>query len=389
MCKDANMSGDSSLTISDGHVVLPKNVKPTHYNLTIEPDLETLKYSGKVVIDLDVLQDTKSIALNTIDLNITDTQVYVGSKRIATVSELHHDSDTQTTTTTLQETISSGSKATLTHTFDSTISEKLAGFYRAQYTAKDGSKKYIGTTQMEPTDARRAFPCFDEPALKAHFTITLITEKGLTCLSNMDVASTKDVKSEMSGTTKQAVTFNPTPLMSTYLLAFIVGEFNVIENNDFRVPVRVYATPDKDIEHGHFSMQLAARVLEFYEKKFDSPYPLPKLDMVAVPDFSAGAMENWGLVTYRVVDLLFDEKTAAISTKVRIAEVVAHELAHQWFGNLVTMDFWEGQTESAHFTTKTNPFRSLAQRGLCHMDVVVFLQCLLSRVESLAELHHQ
>lgn len=227
----------------------------------------------------------------------------------------------------------------------------MAGFYRSSYTARDGTKKYMATTQMEPTDARRALPCFDEPALKAHFTVTLVADKSLTCLSNMDVKSEKDVTSETSGTAKKAVTFNTTPLMSTYLLAFIVGELNCIESSDFRVPVRVFAPPDQDIQRGKFSVDLAAKTLAFYEKKFDSDFPLPKMDMVAVPDFSAGAMENWGLVTYRVVDLLFDEKTSGASAKLRVAEVVQHELAHQWFGNLVTMDFWDGLWLNEGFAT--------------------------------------
>ena len=226
----------------------------------------------------------------------------------------------------------------------------MVGFYRSSYKDKDGSTKYLATTQMEPTDARRAFPCFDEPALKAKFTITLIADKHLTCLSNMDVASEKDVDSKY-GKGKRAVTFNETPLMSTYLLAFVIGELNVIETNTFRVPVRVYAPSNEDIEHGRFSLELAAKTLKFYEEVFDSKFPLPKMDMIAIPDFSAGAMENWGLVTYRIVDLLLDEKTSGASKKQRVAEVVQHELAHQWFGNLVTMDFWDGLWLNEGFAT--------------------------------------
>lgn len=227
----------------------------------------------------------------------------------------------------------------------------MAGFYRSSYKDKDGKTGYMATTQMEPTDARRAFPCFDEPALKAQFTITLVADKHMTCLSNMDVASEDEVDSAIGGGKKKAVTFNKTPAMSTYLLAFIVGELNYIETKEFRVPVRVYATPASDIEHGRFSLDLAARTLEFYEKKFASEFPLPKMDMVAIPDFSAGAMENWGLVTYRVVDLLFDQQKSGASTKQRVAEVVQHELAHQWFGNLVTMDFWDGLWLNEGFAT--------------------------------------
>lgn len=146
---------------------------------------------------------------------------------------------------------------------------------------------------MEPTDARRAFPCFDEPALKAKFTVTLIADKHLTCLSNMDVASESEVQSEITKSVKKAVKFNVSPPMSTYLVAFIVGELNYIETDKFRLPVRIFAPPNQDIEHGQFSLELAARTLEFYEKTFDSKFPLPKMDMVAIPDFSAGAMENW------------------------------------------------------------------------------------------------
>ena len=236
-------------------------------------------------------------------------------------------------------------------TFTGILNDKMAGFYRSSYKNADGSEAILATTQMEATDARRAFPCFDEPALKAKFSVTLIADKNLTCLSNMDVASESDIHSKMSGTTKKAVKFNTSPLMSTYLLAFIVGELNYIETKNFRVPIRVYAPPNQDIEHGRFSLELAAKTLDFYEKTFDSEFPLPKMDMVAIPDFAAGAMENWGLITYRVVDVLFDEKTSGASTKERVAEVVQHELAHQWFGNLVTMDFWDGLWLNEGFAT--------------------------------------
>jgi aminopeptidase 2 len=235
--------------------------------------------------------------------------------------------------------------------FSGVLNDNMAGFYRSSFKAADGSTTYMATTQMEPTDARRAFPCFDEPALKAKFTVTLIADDNMTCLSNMDVASEKQVQSAISGGKRKAVTFRPTPLMSTYLLCFIVGELNYIETNNFRVPVRVYAPKDRDIEHGRFSLELAAKTLEFYEKTFDSPFPLPKMDMVAIPDFSAGAMENWGLVTYRVVDVLIDEKVSGAATKQRVAETVQHELAHQWFGNLVTMDFWDGLWLNEGFAT--------------------------------------
>jgi aminopeptidase 2 len=162
--------------------------------------------------------------------------------------------------------------------FTGQLNDKMAGFYRSTYANKDGSQGILATTQMEATDARRAFPCFDEPALKAEFTVTLIADKKLTCLSNMDVSSETDA----SEGTKKVVKFNKSPPMSTYLLAFIVGELNYIETTKFRLPIRVYAPPHQDIEHGRFALDLAARTLEFYEKTFDSAFPLPK--MVCAPN---------------------------------------------------------------------------------------------------------
>lgn len=255
--------------------------------------------------------------------------------------------DSQVATVKFADTIRAGSSAQLKLDFVGSLNDNMAGFYRSSYKMPNGETRYLASTQMEPTDARLAFPCFDEPALKAKFTITLVADKSMTCLSNMDVASETDVQSGA----KKAVKFNTSPLMSTYLVAFIVGHMNYIESNDFRVPIRVYATPDQDIEHGRFSLDLAARTLAFYEKAFDSEFPLPKMDMVAVPDFSAGAMENWGLITYRIVDVLLDEKTSGASQKEQIAETVQHELAHQWFGNLVTMDFWDGLWLNEGFAT--------------------------------------
>jgi aminopeptidase 2 len=299
-----------------------------------------------------VEEDTTSIALNTLELDIHHTTIKSDSNVVSSKPHLSYNEETQTTTIALGDKIPAGKKIQLELAFTGQLNDKMAGFYRSSYKDQaSGAVKYLATTQMEPTDARRAFPCFDEPALKATYDITLVADKHLTCLSNMDVASEEEVKSSTGPGMKKAVKFNRTPLMSTYLVAFIVGELNFMETKSFRVPVRVYATPDKNIEHGKFSCELAARTLAFYEKVFDSEFPLPKMDMVAIPDFSAGAMENWGLVTYRIVDLLYDEKTSGASVKERIAETVQHELAHQWFGNLVTMDFWDGLWLNEGFAT--------------------------------------
>lgn len=278
---------------------------------------------------LHVRDKSTKIVLNTLELDIKSAEIHGASGHVIKDISISQNTDAQTTTFEFEDALPAGSNATLHIEFTGILNDAMAGFYRSSYKNKDGKQKFMATTQMEPTDARRAIPCFDEPALKATYGVTLVADHYLTCLSNMDVKSEREVISKLTGATKKAVTFNNTPLMSTYLLAFIVGEFEYIESRKHRVPVRVYAPPDLDIQGGKFAVELAAETLGFYEEKFDSQFPLPKMDMVAIPDFSAGAMENWGLVTYRVVDLLFDEKSSGASTKRRVADVVQHELAHQ------------------------------------------------------------
>lgn len=313
--------------------VLPKNVKPLNYNLTLEPNFETFEFNGDVSIALDVAETSSSVTVNILDIKIGKVSISVdGGSPIEPVSTSENEDD-NTVTFKFDKEFKAGSKAVLSIQYVGELNDKLAGFYRSKH-VENGVNKYVATTQMEPADARRAFPSFDEPELKATYDITLIHSKEHSALSNMDV---KDTKTLDNG--KIATSFNTTPLMSSYLVAFIIGEFTYVESNLFRVPVRVYCTPGLE-KKAQFSADIGARTLELYEKLFDIPYPLPKMDMVGIHDFSAGAMENWGLVTYRIVDLLFDEQNDGAATKQRVAEVVLHELAHQWFGNLVTMEWW-------------------------------------------------
>ncbi|KOS20944.1 Aminopeptidase 2 [Escovopsis weberi] len=352
MCRSQAASEGAATFAVQGRELLPVNVVPLHYHVTLEPNFDTLRYDGTVVIDLDVAEDSDSISLNTLELDILGAKLLSDGQTIATSPAITYDAKTQTSKFEFAGSkLAKGSKVQLEIDFVGHLNDKMAGFYRSTYKKADGSEGILASTQMEATDARRAFPCFDEPALKAKFTVTLIADKHLTCLSNMDASSETEVQSKMSGGVKKAVHFNTSPLMSTYLLAFVVGELNYVECLDFRIPVRVYAPPSIDIEHGHFSAKLAAKTLAFYEKAFGVDFPLPKMDQVAIPDFAQGAMENWGLVTYRVVDLMLDEKASGAATKQRVAEVVQHELAHQWFGNLVTMDWWEGLWLNEGFAT--------------------------------------
>lgn len=320
--------------------VLPTNVKPTRYDLTLEPLFDTFTFNGDLAIDLDVNEPTSSIKLNLLEI-----EVHEASVNGTPVTSTSFNDDDQTVTFQLAAELAAKSKATLALKFSGILNDKMAGFYRSTYTDENGETRYLATTQMEPTDCRRAFPSFDEPALKAHFDISLISDKKLVHLSNMDVKE----EIELDGGKKKTV-FNTTPLMSTYLVAFIVGDLKYVENTSYNVPIKVWATPG--LEHlGQYSADIAAKTLAFFDKKFDIPYPLPKMDMVAIHDFSAGAMENFGLITYRTVDLLLDPQNTNVNTKQRVTEVVMHELAHQWFGNLVTMDFWDGLWLNEGFAT--------------------------------------
>lgn len=219
--------------------------------------------------------------------------------------------------------------------FIGNLNDKMKGFYRSKYKLSDGTDGFCGCTQFEATDARRAFPCWDEPACKASFSVEITCPKSLVVLSNMPEISSRDIDND-----NKCVLFDKTPIMSTYLLAWVIGEFESVESKTKRdILVRVWTTIGNK-NKAEFACDVACRCLDFYEGYFEINYPLPKCDMIAVPDFAAGAMENWGLITYREVALLCDKQKASLKAKQYVTIVVCHELAHQWFGNLVTMEWY-------------------------------------------------
>nr|MCS5669465.1 M1 family metallopeptidase [Dehalococcoidia bacterium] len=233
------------------------------------------------------------------------------------------------------ETIQPGD-ARLEMVFTGELNDKLIGFYRSEYTSQDGETRYLATTQFEPTDARRAFPCWDEPAKKATFEVTLVFSDEYQAVSNTPV-----VEEAVPGPGLKSVRFAETPIMSTYLLVFIVGNLTSIEERAAGgTTVGVWTTPGKE-DQASFALDTSVKLLSYFNEYFGIPYPLPKLDHIAIPDFAAGAMENWGAVTYRETALLVDPDNSSAGTRQRVAEVIAHEMAHMWFGDLVTMEWWD------------------------------------------------
>lgn len=309
---------------------LPGNVIPKNYALRLQPDLAKFTFQGSQEITLDVKEETQTVILNCADIKV------LGAKFGDAAAELSYNEEDEKLTLAFPTKIPVGT-GTLSMSFTGELNDKMKGFYRSKYTTPGGEERYGAVTQFEATDARRAFPCWDEPAVKATFDVTLVVPKDRVALSNMPVKC----EAAMDGDSNlKVVQYERTPIMSTYLLAFVVGEYDFIEDKDSDgVLVRVY-TPVGKGEQGRFALEVAVKTLPFYKDYFQIAYPLPKMDLIAIADFAAGAMENWGLVTYRETALLIDPDNSSSSTRQWVALVVGHEIAHQWFGNLVTMEWW-------------------------------------------------
>ena len=311
-----------------------------NYDLSFEPDLETFTFVGKEIIRAVITKPTNTITIHVAELKIKKCQVESRNKSIATKFTL--DSKNETLTIKLASTVSGPLKLLID--FDGVLNDRLVGFYRSQYKDKSGKTKYLATTQFEAADARRAFPCWDEPAAKATFDISILTEPNHSAISNTNQTSQKKFGKKILHK------FARTPIMSTYLVYLAVGEFEYLTTKSGKVVMRIVTTKGNS-KKGKFALDLCKKLVRSYEDYFGIKYPLPKLDLIAVPDFASGAMENWGAITFRETILLFDEKTSSTQTKQFIAEVVSHELAHQWFGNLVTMKWWNDLWLNESFAT--------------------------------------
>ncbi|XP_028674237.1 puromycin-sensitive aminopeptidase [Erpetoichthys calabaricus] len=315
---------------------LPSDVRPVNYGLSLKPDLIDFTFEGKLEAIVEVTQPTNQIVMNCADIDIiTATFAPEGAEEI-NATGFNYQNEDEKVTLSFPSVLQKGS-GTLKIDYVGELNDKMKGFYRSKYTLPSGEIRYAAVTQFEATDARRAFPCWDEPAIKATFDIVLIVPKDRVALSNMNVI---DRKPYVEDDSLVEVKFARTPIMSTYLVAFVVGEYDFVEGKSSDgVLVRVY-TPVGKAEQGKFALEVATKTLPFYKVYFNVPYPLPKIDLIAIADFAAGAMENWGLVTYRETALLIDPKNSCSSSRQWVALVVGHELAHQWFGNLVTMEWW-------------------------------------------------
>jgi puromycin-sensitive aminopeptidase len=312
--------------------LLPAAVRPVQYDITLSPDLVACTFTGEETIDIEVDQSTSQIVLNAAELGIHEAYLQRNGQRVP-AERIDTDAAAETATLTFAQPLATGPMRLFLR-FSGILNDQLRGFYRSEYLRPDGSKRTMATTQFEAPDARRAFPCWDEPAHKAKFSIAVVIPADLTAISNMPVVSETP---QADGT--KLVRFAESPIMSTYLLAIMVGEFECVEAQAERTLVRVWTTPGKK-EQGRFALDVSCRLLQFYHSYFGIAYPLPKLDLIAIPDFAAGAMENWGAITYREVALLVDPEHSSAATRQRVAIIVAHEIAHMWFGNLVTMQWW-------------------------------------------------
>ncbi|MEZ5176283.1 MAG: M1 family metallopeptidase [Acidimicrobiia bacterium] len=328
---------------SEADYRLPRTVLPVHYAITLEPDLTAATFSGVVAIDIEVIEPTPTIVLNAIELDLESATVATdGTEHTGTVTL---DAEAERATITLESPLPTG-PAVLRIEFTGILNDDLRGFYRSVYTDADGNEHTIATTQFEATDARRAFPCWDEPDLKASFQTTLVVDDGLTAVTNGGEVARTTLDSG-----KVAIRFADTIEMSTYLVAFVVGELEATDPVDVDgVPLRI-VTPPGNSHLTDFALEMGTHALRFFAHYYDIPYPGDKLDMVAIPDFAFGAMENLGCITYRETALLLDPATATQAERTRVADVIAHEIAHMWFGDLVTMKWWNGIWLNEAFAT--------------------------------------
>ncbi|HTN71323.1 MAG TPA: M1 family metallopeptidase, partial [Methylomirabilota bacterium] len=324
---------------------LPTTVIPGRYEIRLTPDLGAATFAGEEKVSIQVLEPVRQIVVNAAELEFQTVSVKSPDGKV-TLGDAALDGDNEQVTLRFPEALNPG-RWELQIKFSGILNDKLHGFYRSTYKDAKGKEKPLASTQFESTDARRAFPCWDEPAFKAVFQVTLVVDGGLTAISNARVI--REIPLPESG--KKEVVFADSMKMSTYLVAFIVGEF---EGTDATMvgnaPLRVWAVPGKQ-RLAKFAQEIGRFSLDHFSRYYDIAYPGDKLDLIAIPDFASGAMENLGAITFRETALLVDEEKATRGELERVADVVSHENAHMWFGDLVTMKWWNGLWLNEAFAT--------------------------------------
>ena len=330
--------------MSDSPFRLPRHVLPTHYDIRLEPDLETLRFDGSVGIDIDITTPTDTIVLNTADIDIKSAGLVSASGSIA-VTEMSYDEEYERVTLVLETTATPGSyRLEIEHS--GIINDQLRGLYKSVYRDAEGNEHTIAASQCQTTDARRVFPCWDEPDFKATFQTTMVIASDLAVYTN-----TRELKRQSLDDGRIEVSFANTMKMSPYLLAFMVGPFEATEPVDVRgTPIRIIV-PKGNVHLTDVALKNAIFCFEYLTDYYGIPYPGDKLDHIAIPDFAAGAMENVGLITYRDAYLVIDEDKASQAELQNSLDVVGHEVAHQWFGNLVTMAWWDDLWLNEAFAT--------------------------------------
>ena len=316
-------------------VRLPSHLLPLHYDLYLHPDLATGLFMGRVTIAIEATSPTSYFLVHTKHLDISDTRLSNTDGEAVSYMRAFEYPRNEFWVVELEEEVVAGNYS-LSMEFNGNLTKGITGFYKSVYTNSRGEKVSIATSKFQPTYARKAFPCFDEPSFKSTFTTTLVRpSQGYIALSNMPV-EVEEEESPANGLT--TVTFQRSVPMVTYLACFIVCDFEYEEKltSIHQTKFRVYATPQQK-DRVRYALDIGANITDFFTDYYNISYPLPKQDMIAIPDFVSGAMEHWGLITYRETNLLYDDRESSSANKQRVATVVSHELAHQWFGNLVTL----------------------------------------------------
>jgi len=338
---------------------LPYGLSPKHYALTFTPDLQKATFAGDETIDVEVNKTANSFTLNAVELEFQEASIVQENK--TQPAKWTFDADKEQVTLTVADELEPG-PASIHIKFTGILNDKLRGFYLART-----KERNYATTQFESTDARRAFPSLDEPAYKAKFDISLIVDKDDTAISNGRIAA--DTPGPGEG--KHTIQFTTTPQMSTYLVAMAVGNFECVEGTADNTPIRVCGTPDKK-PLSEAALRYASEILKFYNQYYGIPYPFGKLDIVGVPDFEAGAMENTAAIFYRESLLFIDDKNSSVDSHQAVFEVLAHEMAHQWFGDLVTMKWWDNIWLNEGFATwmALKPSQALHPEWNANLDAV-------------------